>query len=130
MMLRLVLCLFVLALPAAADEEELGQQTYLYACAGCHGPDATGGGPITDLLSVEPPDLTRIATRHDGTFDRLRIIHTIDGRSGMRAHGGAMPIFGALFSGDPAVEDAPDGTPIMASRRVLALVDWLESIQQ
>ncbi len=128
-MLRLAICLAVFACPALA-QEDLGRQTYMHACAGCHGADATGGGPITEMLSVAPPDLTRIAARADGEFDRLRVIYTIDGRSGLRAHGGAMPIFGVLFRGDPAVEDAPDGTPVMVSARVLALVDWLESIQQ
>ncbi len=129
-MLRLFTCLIVLALPAAAQDEDLGRQTFEHACAGCHGADATGGGPITELLSVVPPDLTRLAERNGGEFDRLRVIYTIDGRSGLRAHGGPMPIFGELFRGDPAVEDAPDGTPVMVSGRVLALVDWLESIQQ
>lgn len=127
--MRLIACLALIAAPALA-QEDLGQRTFQNACAGCHGADATGGGPITELLTVDAPDLTRIAARNGGEFDRLRIIYTIDGRTGLRAHGGAMPIFGELFRGDPAVEDAPDGTPVQASARVLALVDWLESIQQ
>jgi mono/diheme cytochrome c family protein len=131
MITRLAFVLAALAAaPLSAAEEPSGREIYLSACAGCHGADATGGGPVAELLSVTTPDLTRIAARSDKGFDRLRVIHTIDGRSGLRAHGGAMPVFGALFLGDPGVEDAPDGTPVMASRRVLALVDWLEEIQR
>ena len=58
------------------------------------------------------------------------MVYTIDGRSGLRGHGGPMPIFGALFTGDTAVADAPDGSPVIVSARVLALVDYLQSLQE
>ena len=32
--------------------------------------------------------------------------------------------------GQPGIEDGPEGTPVFADRRILALVDYLESIQQ
>jgi mono/diheme cytochrome c family protein len=107
----------------------LGEKTYFEACAGCHGDEALGDGPMTEILTVAVPDLTGLAARNGGEFPWLRVIHTIDGRSGLRGHGGPMPIFGMLFSGDTAVADAPDGTPVIASARVLALVKYLESLQ-
>ena len=88
-----------------------------------------GDGPMAGLISIPVPDLTRIAARNGGTFPWLTVVHQIDGRSGLRGHGGPMPLFGALFSGDTAAADAPDGTPVITSARVLALTDWLASIQ-
>jgi mono/diheme cytochrome c family protein len=115
--------------PAAAQDLALGQETYMNACAGCHGEAADGAGPMTEILTIPVPDLTGLAARY-GEFPWLRVIHTIDGTTGLRPHGGIMPIFGALFTGDTSVADAPDGTPVMVSARVLALVDYLESIQE
>ncbi len=40
-----------------------------------------------------------------------------------------MPLFGALFAEDTAAADAPDGTPVITSARVLALTDYLAAIQ-
>lgn len=128
-MLRMLIALAVSAAPAVAQELD-GQQLYMGACAGCHGESATGDGPVAELLSVPVPDLTRLASRNGGDFPRLDVIYIIDGRTGIRAHGGPMPVFGALMTGQPGVEDAPDGTPVFADRRILALTDYLESIQQ
>ncbi|MFN6951698.1 MAG: cytochrome c, partial [Albidovulum sp.] len=86
-------------------------------------------GPMSDLISIPVPDLTRIAVRNGGVFPWLRVVHLIDGRTGLRGHGGPMPLFGALFAGDTAAADAPDGTPVITSARVLALTDYLATIQ-
>ncbi len=84
---------------------------------------------MAELISIPVPDLTRIAARNGGVFPWLTVVHLIDGRTGLRGHGGPMPLFGALFSGDTTAADAPDGTPVITSARVLALTDWLASIQ-
>ncbi|MCX7644313.1 MAG: cytochrome c [Rhodobacteraceae bacterium] len=112
-----------------ARDPGLGEATFLSSCAGCHGETADGTGPMTEILTVPVPDLTRLAARNGGVFPWLRVVHVIDGTTGLRAHGGPMPVFGALFEGDAAVADAPDGTPVIASRRILAVADWLASIQ-
>lgn len=122
----------LLAGPAASQEADrlaLGEETFMDACAGCHGENADGGGPMTEILTVPVPDLTQLAAQNGGEFPWLRTVHAIDGRTGLRAHGGPMPIFGMLFRGDTVAADAPDGSPVMVSERVLALVDYLESIQ-
>lgn len=127
--IAILLCLA--AAPASGqDATAPGRDTYLAACAGCHGAGAKGDGPMADLLNVEMPDLTRISARHGGAFPWLRIVHVVDGRTGLRAHGGPMPVFGALFAGDTAVKDARDGTPVITSARVLAVVDYLATIQE
>lgn len=130
----LVLALAAAFGSAAAAQDDLpdlalGEATFLSSCAGCHGEAADGDGPMTEILTVLVPDLTRIAERNGGVFPWLRVVHAIDGTTGFRAHGGPMPVFGAIFEGDSLVVDAPDGTPVIASRRVLALADYLEAIQ-
>lgn len=127
--LALVLAL-VPALPVAAQENVEGREIFVGACAGCHGEDGTGDGPMAELLTVPVPDLTAITEREGGTFPWLKIVHMVDGRTGLRGHGGPMPIFGAVFTGDTVAADGPDGTPVITSNRVLEVVDYLMSIQR
>jgi mono/diheme cytochrome c family protein len=129
-MTRTIALLACLAgLPAVAGDLALGRDTFAGACAACHGAEAGGNGPMAELISIPVPDLTRIAARNGGEFPWLVVVHQIDGRTGLRGHGGPMPLFGALFAGDTAAADAPDGTPVITSARVLALTDWLASVQ-
>lgn len=129
-MLKPVLFLVLAASPAvAADDQVLGRETYQGACAACHGAEAKGDGPMVDLISVPVPDLTGIAARNGGAFPWLKVVHIIDGRTGLRGHGGPMPLFGALFAGDTTAADAPDGSPVITSARVLAVTGYLASIQ-
>lgn len=121
----------VAATPAAAEPNlALGAETFAGACAACHGVEARGDGPMAQLLNVEVPDLTRISAQSGGEFPWLRVVHIVDGRTGLRGHGGPMPVFGAVFAGDAAVADARDGSPVITSARVLAVVDYLAAIQQ
>ena len=123
----------LLGLPALADgsaQAEAGRAVYLAACATCHGEAGRGDGPMSAYLTLPVPDLTGIAARRGGDFAWLSIVHIVDGRSGLRGHGGPMPIFGAVFQGDTAAADAPDGTPVITSARVLAVVAWLATIQK
>ncbi len=124
-----LLLALILATPAQSEDLDLGRQTFMESCAGCHGETARGDGPMTEILTVAVPDLTLIAARNGGEFPWLAVIHTIDGRASLRAHGGPMPIFGGLLRGESAVKDGPDGTPIIASRQILGLADYLASIQ-
>ncbi len=118
------------ALPVAAQENVAGREIFVGACAGCHGADGHGDGPMAELLTVPVPDLTAIADREGGTFPWLKIVHMVDGRTGLRGHGGPMPIFGAVFTGDTVAADGPDGTPVITSHRVIEVVDYLMSIQR
>lgn len=115
---------------ALADDHEAGRKLFLESCAGCHGESGTGGGEIASVLKITPPDLTGLAARNDGVFPMLKVIHIIDGRSGMRAHGGPMPIFGALYTASSASGGADYGSVIEVRGRILSLAMYLESIQQ
>lgn len=129
-MYRTALAFILAASPVlAAPDLQLGAETFAGACASCHGPQATGDGPMAELLAIDTPDLTAISARNGGVFPWLRIVHIVDGRTGLRGHGGMMPVFGAVFTGDTAVQDARDGTPVITSARILAVVDYLAAIQ-
>ncbi len=109
---------------------EAGRAAFIEACAGCHGREAGGDGPTAELLTVEVPDLTRFAARNAGTYDIVRVIQTIDGRQGLAAHGGPMPMFGGLLTGPAAVVDGPDGAPVATTEPILAIARWLETVQE
>ena len=118
----------VISAPAHSEEQDFGEKTYEKYCSTCHGHEATGGGDLTQVLTVDVPDLTQLSARNDGEFPMLRVIHVIDGRTGMRGHGGTMPVYGALF--DDEYESAgPFGAPVYTRGRILSLAYYLESLQ-
>jgi mono/diheme cytochrome c family protein len=124
----------VSAPPVLAQDDptgpEAGRAAFLEACAGCHGAEARGDGPTAALLTVDVPDLTRFAMRNDGEYDIARVIRTVDGRTGLAAHGGPMPMFGGLLTGASAVIDGADGTPLATTEPILAIARWLETVQE
>ncbi|MCR9088501.1 MAG: cytochrome c [Rhodobacteraceae bacterium] len=119
-----------LAGPLTAQDATQGQELYVAYCATCHGADATGTGPMAELIAVETPDLTGLSARNGGVFPAVMVASQIDGRDLMLAHGGQMPLFGRFFEGDEAVALAtPSGQPMMTSQPIADLLAWLESIQ-
>ncbi|WP_116131309.1 cytochrome c [Tropicimonas sp. IMCC34043] len=129
-MIRTAIAILLLSPGLVWGEADLGQQTYLDACAGCHGVTGHGDGPNAALLTVPVPDLTRFAARNRGAFDTLRMVRLIDGTAGLGAHGGPMPMFGGLLVGPSVVIDAPDGSPVTTTEPILAVVRWVESLQE
>jgi mono/diheme cytochrome c family protein len=125
----LALLLALLPAPLAADPAEEGRALFEEACAACHGAAARGDGPTAALLEVPVPDLTRIAWRSGGVFDPGRVVRLIDGRQGLAAHGGPMPMFGGLLTGPAAVVEARDGAPVETTEPIRAIVRWLETQQ-
>jgi mono/diheme cytochrome c family protein len=86
-----------------------GPQLYRQFCASCHGVTGRGDGPVAPALGIEVPDLTRIAQRHSGSFDRAMVEAIIDGRRIVGAHGTrTMPVWGEDLSrselGNPDAE--------------------------
>ncbi|HML16276.1 MAG TPA: cytochrome c [Bryobacteraceae bacterium] len=77
-----------------------GSVLYKNYCAVCHGIHGKGDGPMAALLKVPPPDLTRIAQRHEGAFPREAVEKIIRGEEPRQdAHGTReMPIWGPIFS--------------------------------
>jgi mono/diheme cytochrome c family protein len=120
--------------PARAQPEsqsmESGSQLYVTYCASCHGPNAHGNGSIAIFLRVAPADLTQIAKRNNGVFDRERVYRIIDGRQPVKPHGRAekseMPVWGDAFGKSATT----GGDETVVSAKIRALVQYLESIQE
>ena len=115
-------------LPAEAPPVS-GRAAFLDNCASCHGADATGGGPAAQGLSPPPADLTRIARRNGGAFPRDRVMSVIDGYRRGSHVSAAMPVFGDGDLGPTVIVENPDGTATPVPETLLALTDYLESIQ-
>lgn len=128
------LALALVAAQGAAQADEIGEQLYTTYCAACHGTTVPGGGPsetsLGTLLTVEVPALTHIAANNGGAFPMLDVIHIIDGRSGVRAHGGPMPVWGQVFSLELEPSMGMYGSAIETRGRTLSLALYLASIQQ
>ena len=129
-MLPALVAAFVAQSPVFAEEVDIGARLYQESCSGCHGATGKGGGELTDLLNIQPPALTGLTAANDGKFPMLNIIHIIDGRSGLRAHGGPMPIFGSLYSASSVTAGTDYGSVIEVRGRILSLAMYLESIQE
>ncbi|WP_294619458.1 c-type cytochrome [uncultured Roseovarius sp.] len=121
--------LLVLLGAGFAQAQDLGKEEYMNSCATCHGEMGKGAGPLAELMTVPVPSLTNLSAQNDGVFPMLRVIHTIDGRPGIKGHGYPMPVWGKRFEAD--VEDAgPYGSETLIRGRILSLALYLESIQE
>lgn len=118
-----------LALPGSAQDNSVGEAAYNVACAVCHGSTGQGNGEFADVLAVKPPDLTKLSASNDGVFPYLKVFQTVDGRTTVRAHGSSvMPIWGDHFTRD--VDAGGYGAELLVRARIVALVDYVESLQQ
>ena len=112
------------------DARALGQGERLYtlSCAGCHGANARGKGPVAPLLDASVPDLTLIASRRGGSFPADEIYKIIDGQADLRAHGPRhMPVWGYELFGEDADDEAAHRD---ASEKIDHMVHFLRSIQR
>ncbi|MDJ0992913.1 MAG: c-type cytochrome [Dinoroseobacter sp.] len=114
----------------AAAAQEAGKQEYMVACAGCHGESGMGQGPFSEWLNLDVPSLTGLSAANDGVFPYLDVFMVVDGRSGVRGHGGAMPIWGERFSTTAREEFGYFGAEVVTRGRIAVLVDYIESIQE
>lgn len=119
-----------LAAPAFAEGDPVaGEGVFRSFCAACHGLDAQGNGPMSGALTVEPPDLTGLSASNGGVFPVFDVVRQIDGRDPMMAHGGEMPLFGALFEFPDGSIKSESGQPIITAQPIADVAAWLESIQ-
>jgi mono/diheme cytochrome c family protein len=120
----------LVATPALSQDVDAGAVLFRDHCATCHGVSARGDGPMTKILSVQPPDLTRLAAGEGGTYPLERVVRRIDGRDEVLAHGGPMPVYGMILGGESGMIDAFDGTPVFTTQSVVDLAVWLQSVQR
>jgi len=114
----------------AMAQEDPGKTEYMTACAVCHGESGLGNGPFAALMSIEVPGLTGFAAANDGAFPFLDVLMIVDGRTGVRGHGGPMPVWGDRYEQAALEQAGVYGAELIVRGRLLALVEYLESIQQ
>lgn len=87
--------------PEIAASAVAGGEIYVERCAGCHGFDGRGSGPVSPQLTVQPADFTAdtlIAARDfEGLYSRIR-------EGGGQVHGSSMPAWGLLY-GEESMRD-------------------------
>lgn len=130
-MRTLTIALTILAGPAIAEPDiTAGANVFQGFCAVCHGGDAKGDGPMAESITLAPPDLTTLAASNGGVFPTFRVVRQIDGRDPMLAHGGEMPLFGALFEFPDGAIASETGQPIITAQPIADVTAWLESVQE
>jgi len=107
-----------------------GRTIYAENCVMCHGQGGKGDGAAAQMMTPRPSDLTRIASRNGGVFDRAEVLSMIDGYSRPRIEGMDMPEFGELLRGDTVPVDVGDGVMTPTPRPLAALLIWLEAVQE
>lgn len=106
------------AAAAQTDKQELierGKREFIIYCSSCHGVDGMGKGPMVEMLTKKPSDLTRIY-RGAGEFPYRRVYKIIESGGKIIGHGGKMPVWGEAFGGERAI-------------KINELIHYLESIQ-
>ncbi len=117
---------------ACTPQKELtGAQLFGEFCASCHGATGKGDGAMAAGLAKRPANLTTISARNGGKFPMARVLSTIDGYTRARAGHPVMPEFGVILQDGPVVMyDTGDGIPTPTPERLIALGEYLRSIQK
>ncbi len=116
--------------PAFSQDREAGRQIFRDYCVTCHGMEGRGDGPMTQVLTIAPPDISMLRAGNDGVFPVSVVVAKVDGRVPVLGHGGPMPIFGPVFEGKAGALDSETGAPILTSETMVDLVAYLESMQR
>jgi mono/diheme cytochrome c family protein len=124
-----------LALAQAPLSADFGRFLYRENCSACHGIGGKGDGPLSGKVDTRAGvDLTLLAKANNGVFPVERAYEIIDGRQEIVAHGSRdMPVWGTTFLERVASEgsvELPWGREFYVRVRVLALVDYLNRLQQ
>lgn len=111
----------------SADPIVRGEHSFLTYCASCHGEDGRGAGPVAEVMTTQPADLTQLRAKYDGAFPADTVYAYIDGRADIQAHGPReMPVWGNIWSeraGEPVREEEVD----LRSRE---LVEYIRTLQE
>lgn len=129
--MRIYGVLGLIALAGCVTETEVsGQRSFMENCAACHGADGTGGGVAAPGLSTQPPDLTMLSARNDGVFPRDYVMSTIDGFARGSHFSPDMPAFGDGDLGEVVIVEIEEGIGTPIPVELLALADYLQSLQK
>ncbi|SFD84881.1 Cytochrome C oxidase, cbb3-type, subunit III [Roseivivax sediminis] len=96
----LLLALLACTDPAMPDRTD-GAAFFAENCVSCHGPGGRGDGPLANLVSEAPPDLTTLSPRNGGTFPAAQALSFIYGGPYSDGHlARIMPEFGERMTHD------------------------------
>jgi mono/diheme cytochrome c family protein len=133
-MMRLAIAVPILLLmglqACSPTSSNTGRTIYTDKCAICHGANGKGDGELASLLETQPADLTRIAARRDGTWPMLEVMGIIDGYSTRYLPGSEMPIYDEFLEGNLVSFDTGNGIQQRTPAGLLAIVRYLETIQE
>jgi mono/diheme cytochrome c family protein len=128
----IVVMLWLISIPQGMAEDaeavsaiESGRDRFERNCGICHGIDGKGGGAFSEILKVNPPDLTILSRKNNGSFPFSDVYNAIDGRNTPLAHGReGMPIWGDRYK-----QSVEGGSETLVRGRILELILYLESLQ-
>ncbi|WP_135502063.1 c-type cytochrome [Roseovarius aestuariivivens] len=118
-----------LATPEPDVSRAAGAALFAEHCAACHGADGHGGGPVAAGLATAPADLTKIAQRRGGVWPMLEVMSILDGYAMARRPRADMPVIDALTEGPTVAFDSGNGVERPTPARLVALAEYLESLQ-
>lgn len=116
---------------ARGQRLDFGKREYESKCASCHGVSGKGDGPIRELLTKSPPDLTVEAKNNGGVFPMERLYKVIEGAD-VPAHGGRdMPVWGREYKHEAAeyYMDTPYDPEAYVRARILSLLEYINRLQ-
>jgi mono/diheme cytochrome c family protein len=114
--------------PETSPAQMSGAEMYQQLCSSCHGVGGRGDGPVSSLIKIGVPDLTRLTAHEGGEFPTEDVRRTIDGRWDRRAHGARdMPVWGWQLYDSSASDDAKERA--LVDSMIDRLVGYLRSIQ-
>lgn len=101
-----------------------GKDSFEFYCAGCHGRDGQGHGPMAERLKAPPPDLTLLQRRNRGAFPQDRVVEYVtNGDAVGRLHGTSeMLPWGEAFRG-------LERSDALVDIRIANIVAYVESLQ-
>jgi hypothetical protein len=126
---------WVMALALAGCAMETGDEAaqgfdaradYAALCADCHGAKGKGNGPMAANLSPRPANLSRLAV--GGGYPTTRVMSKIWGYAGGKG-GTVMPAFAPLMEGALIPYDGGDGIETPTPERLVALAEYVKTIQ-
>lgn len=133
--LAVAACVWISGAASAQDAMTIGQFEYSNSCVQCHGAAGKGDGPLVSFMTGTMPDLTQLQKNNGGVFPVTRVFGVIDGSAAAGPHGTSeMPAWGQRYRKSApewlGYQGAPGEAEALARLRVLALVEYVASLQE
>ncbi len=118
----LVVAIGTVMAAAAGAESHRGREAFIRYCSACHGEAADGDGPVANVMTPRPPDLTKLRSKFGHPLG-TRFVAYVLGTTMPRAHGTSdMPVWGENLA-------EPDGGKGQAVGTIWRIAEYLQSIQ-